>query len=46
MQGVTVFHSLDEAVRYGYEVCDRISDGYLVRTRTSGGFAFALVMLR
>jgi hypothetical protein len=40
-----VFHSLAEAIRAGYAVYDRRPAGYLVRTRTSAGWALALVDL-
>ena len=43
MAGVMVFKSLADALRAGYQVYDRTSDGYLVRTRTSAGWAIALV---
>jgi hypothetical protein len=46
MAGLMVFPSLSEALRYGYEVHDRTSEGYLVRTRTAKGWAFALVICR
>jgi hypothetical protein len=42
-QGIMVFTSLAEALRQGYQVYDRSSEGYLVRTRTSSGWALALV---
>jgi hypothetical protein len=42
-QGVMVFGKLEDAVRNGFEVYERTSNGYLVRTRTAGGWAFALV---
>jgi hypothetical protein len=41
--GIMVFKSLAEALRAGYQVYDRTSDGYLVRTRTAAGWAIALV---
>jgi hypothetical protein len=41
-----VFESLREALRQGYYVQDRIINGYLVVTRTSHGFARALVILK
>jgi hypothetical protein len=44
--GITVFKSLADALRAGYQVYDRTSDGYLVRTRTSAGWAIALVSYR
>lgn len=40
-----VFHSLVEAINAGYEVYDRTPTGYLVRIRTSAGWALALVEL-
>ena len=43
MAGLMVFKSLAEALRAGYEVYDRTPNGYLVRTRTSAGWAKALV---
>lgn len=46
MAGIMVFASLGEALRAGYQVYDRTSDGYLVRTRTTAGWAMALVSCR
>ncbi|MGH7736601.1 MAG: hypothetical protein ACREMP_01835 [Candidatus Tyrphobacter sp.] len=46
MAGIMVFKSLAEALRAGYQVYDRTSDGYLVRTRTNAGWAIALVSYR
>ena len=43
MQGLTVFDSLAQAVSAGFTVYDRTPRGYLVRTRTAGGWAFAIV---
>lgn len=43
MAGLTVFKSLADAIRAGYQVYDRTSDGYLVRTRTNAGWAIAIV---
>jgi hypothetical protein len=43
MAGLMVFKSLGEALRAGYQVYERTSDGYLVRTRTAAGWAMALV---
>jgi hypothetical protein len=45
MQGMTVFRSLVEALRAGFEVHDRIAAGYLMRTRTNRGYALAIVDL-
>jgi hypothetical protein len=38
-----IFKSLVDAVRAGFHVYDRTADGYLVRIRTSNGWATALV---
>jgi hypothetical protein len=46
MAGLMVFKSLAEALRAGYQVYDRTADGYLVRTRTSAGWAIAVVTCR
>jgi hypothetical protein len=46
MQGLMTFRSLAEAIRAGYQVFDRTTDGYLVRLRTAGGWALALVVVR
>jgi regulation of enolase protein 1 (concanavalin A-like superfamily) len=43
MAGMMVFRSVQEAIRAGFEVYDRTSDGYLVRTKTARGWALALV---
>ena len=43
MAGIMVFTSVDEALRAGFQVYDRTSDGYLVRTRTARGWALAVV---
>jgi hypothetical protein len=43
MAGLTIFKSLADALNAGYHVYDRTSDGYLVRTRTAGGWALAIV---
>jgi hypothetical protein len=43
MPGILVFSSLDEALRAGFEVYDRTDYGYLVRSRTSRGWALAIV---
>jgi len=45
MAGLMVFKTLADALRAGYQVYDRTADGYLVRTRTSAGWAIALVVL-
>lgn len=46
MAGVVEFKSLAEALRAGYQIYDRTSDGYLVRIKTSAGWAMAIVRLR
>jgi hypothetical protein len=46
MHGIMTFPSLSDALRAGFQVCDRTSEGYLVRTRTAAGWALAIVRLR
>ena len=46
MAGILTFPTLKEALNAGFHVYDRTEDGYLVRTRTAGGFAMALVVVR
>jgi hypothetical protein len=46
MSGIVTFQSLAEAIRQGYQVYQNIPEGYLVRTRTPSGMAFALVILK
>lgn len=41
-----VFRTLADALRAGYMVEDKTPTGYLVRIRTSAGFARALVELK
>lgn len=43
MQGLTVFPTLSAAINAGYQLYDRTPEGYLMRTRTSAGWALALV---
>ncbi len=43
MAGLLVFKSLADALRAGFQIYDRTHDGYLVRTRTSTGWAMAIV---
>lgn len=43
MNGLLVFPTLAEAINAGFEVYDRTTDGYVVRTRTARGWAMALV---
>jgi len=45
MQGLLIFKSLAEAIRAGFHVYDRTSDGYLVRARTATGWAFAFARI-
>jgi hypothetical protein len=42
-QGVMIFRKLDDALRNGFQVYEKTSYGYLVRTHTAKGMAFALV---
>lgn len=44
MKGIAVFRSVTDALRAGYQVCDRADDGYLVRVRTRAEWATALVV--
>jgi len=44
MPGIQVFKTLADALRAGYQVYDRTSDGYLVRARTANGWAMAVVV--
>ena len=46
MSGIVTFESLEAAQRAGFEVYDRSPSGWLVRTRTSAGYALALVPYR
>ena len=46
MAGLLVFSSLAQALRAGFQVYDRTPDGYLVRVRTQGGWAMAIVRCR
>ncbi len=43
MAGLMVFTTLADALRAGFQIYDRTAEGYLVRTRTSSGWAMALV---
>lgn len=43
MSGIRRFESLAEAVAQGYEVVSKTQAGFLVRIRTSAGYALALV---
>src|SRR6266851_9731370 len=46
MRGIVVFPSLEQALRAGYQVHERTSEGFFVRTRTANGWALAVVILR
>ena len=46
MAGLMIFKTLSDAVRNGFEIYDRTSDGYIVRARTANGWALALVTNR
>ena len=37
MHGIAVFSALSEALRAGFQIYERTSDGFLVRARTSRG---------
>ena len=41
--GITVFRSLGEAIRAGFEIYDRTATGYVVRARLNGCWQTALV---
>ena len=43
MPGLVVFPSVAAALSAGYQIFDRTSEGYLVRTKTARGWALALV---
>jgi hypothetical protein len=43
MAGLVVFSTLAEAIRMGFEIYDRTTDGYIVRKQTNGGWALAIV---
>ena len=44
--GVTVFHSLANAIHSGFQVYDKTSEGYLVRRSTGSQWELALVILK
>lgn len=44
MAGILTFSSLEQARRAGFEVYDRIPDGYLVRRRGPRGLELAVVL--
>lgn len=43
---MVVFTSLEEAIKAGFQVYDKTDTGYLVRTKTSAGYALAIVRLK
>lgn len=40
-----IFTSLSEALRAGFQIYDRNSEGFIVRTMTANGWAQALVKI-
>lgn len=44
--GILVFRSLHEALRQGFQVYDKIPEGYSVRRKEPQGWALALVILK
>jgi Ca2+-binding EF-hand superfamily protein len=45
MAGIMVFTSLAEALRAGFQIYDRNSDGYIMRIQTTQGWQMALAKL-
>jgi len=43
MAGIVTFATLSEALREGYEPYERTENGYLMRVRTTLGWAWAFV---
>lgn len=43
---MTIFHSLIEALRAGYQVEEATPEGYRMRIQTAAGWARALVVVR
>ncbi|HLW37178.1 MAG TPA: hypothetical protein VKR99_01990 [Candidatus Eremiobacteraceae bacterium] len=43
MQGVLILRSMADALAQGFEFFDRTADGYIVRKKTPGGWALAIV---
>jgi hypothetical protein len=41
--GILVFKTIDEAVKAGFHVIDRLEDGYLVRSRVENHWVLAVV---
>lgn len=46
MSGIVVFHSVQEALRAGYQIYGRTGEGYLARLRTERGWALAIIVMR
>lgn len=46
MAGIVVFPSVSAALSAGFEIYDKMPDGFLARIRTAAGWAFALVKVR
>jgi hypothetical protein len=46
VRAMTVFNSLSDALRAGFQVEDRAPNGYVVRIRTQSGWARAIVVVR
>ncbi|MBV9102401.1 MAG: hypothetical protein JO060_02360 [Candidatus Eremiobacteraeota bacterium] len=44
MPGLMIFTSLAEAIKCGFQVYDRTTDGYIVRAKTAKGWALAMVV--
>ena len=40
-KGIVIFNTLAEAVRSGFELFEKTSDGFVVRMRTERGYALA-----
>jgi hypothetical protein len=45
MSGIVVFHSVQDALRAGYQIYGKTDDGYLARMRTERGWAMALIVI-
>lgn len=43
MAGLRIYDTLSAAVREGFTIYDRTTDGYIVRGRTERGWALAFV---
>ncbi len=46
MTGIKVFATLDEALKAGFVMFDRIPEGYLVRKDQGNNYALAIVKLK